>query len=591
MADKRRTTGLHSPNDGRLIAGRYKIMDPEPIGQGGMGVVYLGFDIRTKKQVAIKILHEQFEGRPGVVARFRAETDAVNRVGHEGIAVILDRAQPEESPVFIVMEFLDGKTLAQVLDENGQRSKPLHVQHIRYIGLKLLETMAAVHDSGIIHRDLKPENIFILGPLGKRYRVKIIDFGIAKFREADPNLTQVGTVVGTPLYMSPEQCRGLPIDHRTDLYAIGCVLYEMATGRPPFVGEDLEQIQEAHIRCVAETPSDLNPEAPPELSAVIMTALAKEPDSRFPNAEAMLEALEDAVPEDRMFWRDSRPPSPVNGKPAPRLLPVVTSPPPEESDVTPTRPVRKSDRQSISQAPTITPTVLEQESEGGLKQESGEKDLAGQVREVFDQAVAYLKQAEAWILAPSRRVAVIATGITALVLVSLLILTAILSGGGGSENADAKADAKVATIPEEKTPPKGDQPDVVVIPIPLPLPTPPTPTDLVQAPEEDASGEVAENGEAETATPEPPTPPAGYLELINEAKRARNRRVAVRKLEEATRLWPEGPDAWEALGDVLCLERGQTERARNAFTRALELLPPSALSRRALVEGKLRGLQ
>jgi serine/threonine protein kinase len=587
MADKRRTTGLHSPNDGRLIAGRYKIMDPEPIGQGGMGLVYRGFDIRTKKEVAIKVLHEQFEGRPGVVARFRAETDAVNRVGHEGIAVILDRAQPEESPVFIVMEFLDGKTLAQILDENGQRSRPLHIQHIRCIGLKLLETMAAVHDSGIIHRDLKPENIFILGPLGKRYRVKIIDFGIAKFREADPNLTMAGTVVGTPLYMSPEQCRGLPIDHRTDLYAIGCVLYEMATGRPPFVGEDLEQIQEAHIRCVAETPSDLNPEVSPELSAVIMTALAKEPDNRFPSAEAMLEALEDAVPEDKMFWRDSRPPSPVNGRPvspAPRLLPREVIPLPEKSDVTPTRPVRRSDRQSISRAPTITPTVLEAEEP--------EKGLVRRAREAFNKAVAYLKKAEAWILAPSRRVAVIAGGITALaLLIGLLVLAVLLSSSGNPVTAEFEADAKVATIPEEETPPRGDQPDVVVIQIPLPLASA---TDVVQVSEEDASKDVGANGGADTAevaAPEQPTPPAEYLELIDEAKRARNWRVAVRKLEEATRLWPEGPDAWETLGDILCLERGQTERARNAFARALELLPLSALSRRALVEGKLRGLQ
>ena len=594
MAEKKRG-GLHSTVDGRLIAGRYKIVDPEPIGRGGMGLVYRGFDIRTKKDVAIKVLHEQFEGMPEAVARFRKETDVVNRVGHEGIAVILDRAQPDEAPVFIVMEFLDGKTLAQVLDENGQNSKPLHVQHILYIGLKLLETLGAVHESGIIHRDLKPENVFVLGRMDKRYRVKIIDFGIAKFKEADPKLTQVGTIVGTPLYMSPEQCRGLPVDHRTDLYAIGCVLYEMATGRPPFVG-DLSEVQQGHICSLPESPTDLNGEIPLALSAVIVKALAKEPDNRFPDAEAMHEALEDAVPEDKLFWRDSRPPSPVNGSvvvvPAPRLLP--RAPEQDPGDATPTRLVPEKAAQvqaaaaaeKLGRAETITPTDLEQEGASALSTKKA--------HEVFAAAVDYLKQAEVWILRPSRRAGVIAVGSAAFVTIALTILTALLSGNGtASKAADARTTPDAAVIAEAPPSPP-EIPDALVIRVPVHIPTPPSrdaEADTSEDADEADAGEDktrTEATEAEIATSS--TPPTGYTELLAEGTTAferRNYRAAARKFTGATELWSEGADAWRELGDTLLL-LGRRSEAKTSLREYLRLAPdaPDASYYRGIVGNK-----
>ncbi|MBI5071391.1 protein kinase [Candidatus Falkowbacteria bacterium] len=572
MAEKK-SGGLHSPIDGRLIAGRYKVVDPEPIGRGGMGLVYRGFDIRTKRSVAIKILHEQFHGMPDVVARFRTETDAVNRVGHEGIVVILDCAQPEETPVFFVMEYLDGKTLAQVLDENGQRGKPLHVQHIRYIGLKLLETLEAVHESGIIHRDLKPENVFILGLLSKRYRVKLLDFGIAKFKEADPKLTQVGTIVGTPLYMSPEQCRGLPVDYRTDLYAIGCILYEMATGRPPFVG-DLSEVQQGHLSRLPEAPNDLNGEIPPALNAVIMTALAKEPDNRFRDAETMREALEDAVPEDKMFWRDSRPPSPVNGSRVlatpPRIPTAMEDQPTSErldSSKTPTRLLAdKRPPAGIALAKTMTPA-----------------DLKRAVDE--ETAHQFAKNFGVWILKPSSRAAVIAIGSTLLILTIVFVLLAAYPPNTGKRARTADAGVEVSTtavvVSEKETPPQpSGQPDVIVLPVPVPVPRDDATTD--------EPNEVVEMDAVETAANA--GPPDGYAELLAAAEHARNWRTAVGRLEEATELWPEGPDAWKELGNVFMMH-GEIRKAREAFRTCLDLLPPDAFVQRAQVEGRLRGLQ
>ncbi|MFA5129159.1 MAG: serine/threonine-protein kinase [Patescibacteria group bacterium] len=597
-----RVTGVHNVMTGTKLADRWQVLDV--LGEGGMGVVYRGWDLRLGAPIAIKVLNPSLQGNPSIVKRFVEEVDTLKRSAHTNIATIHDfSAENEAGVVYLVMEFLDGPILKTVLDDSPGRR--LHPQKILRIFTQILDALDAVHERGIIHRDLKPENVFVLRLGGGKRNtdvVKLIDFGIAKFRGGPPGtrpgLTLAGTVLGTPFYMSPEQCRGeVDVDQRTDIYAVGVMLYEAATGRLPFNKPTGAEIMTAHLNECPDAPCMINPGISPELEMVILRALAKNPEDRFQDAVEFSEALEAAIPEDSLFYRDSKRPSPVNGMAAitPPRTPTPTvledeQPTAEHSEPfpdlskTPTRLLsRERPAAGLALAPTISSVDLETR-----------RSAAGQAREAFDKAVVYLKQAEVWVLAPSRRVAVIATGITALVLVSLLVLAALLSGDGSAPTTGAKAQASAEAeiVLEEEIPsPRGDQPDVVVIQIPLPLPAPPTPTDVVQAPEEDAGEDVTANGEAETAAPEPPTPPSGYFELIETAKRARNRRVAVRKLEEATRLWPEGPDAWEALGDVLCLERGQTDRARNAFTRTLELLPPSALSRRALVEGKLRGLR
>lgn len=568
MAEReRKPTGLYRPSDGLLIAGRYKIEDPEPIGRGGMGLVYRGYDIRMKKPVAIKVLHEQFEGMPEVVARFRKETDAVNRLGHEGIVVILDQAMPDETPVFIVMEFLDGKTLAQALEDKDLGAKMRHLQHIRYLGARLLEIMQVVHERDIIHRDLKPENIFLLGPLNtnRKYPVKIIDFGIAKFREADTKLTQVGTVVGTPTYMSPEQVQGHPVDHRTDLYAIGCVLYEMATGRPPFVG-DLAEVQQGHIHTLPDDPSDLNGEIPPALDLVIETALAKDPDKRFPDAVAMREALEDAIPEDKMFWRESRPPSPVNGKTvaarAPRLLPKcgegparhVT--PPDEGDVTPTRLVPDKAaavraREALGRARTITPERLAKEA----SPKWWRKIPRGARWSLFGLLVLVIMIALVAIILPSRSDSKVTNTAT--------------------EARDAVADTTTESTKR----------DVIMIPMPVFVPTPSrdaeaeTSKDVTDASEADASTPEADaedatrsettDAEAEVAASDGY---ASHMASGEAAMTAKDWRLAASEFRTAAETRPTEPHAKRRLGDAL-LRLGQNDEAMAAYCEYLRLWP------------------
>lgn len=588
MAGKK-PTGLYRPADGSLMAGRYKIMDPEPIGEGGMGTVWRGFDIRLKTSVAIKILHPQFEGMSEVVARFHRETDAVNRIGHEGIVVIHDRAAPDETPVFIVMEFLDGKTLAQVLDDNGN-GKPLHLQHIRYIGLKILEPLAAAHAVGVVHRDLKPENIFVIGPLHRRYRVKILDFGIAKFMEADAHLTQHGIVMGTPLYMSPEQVQGLPVDHRTDLYAVGCLLYEMATGRPPFVGE-LEDVQRGHMHGMPEAPIDLNKEIPPALDLVIRTALAKDPNRRFPDAEAMLIALEDAIPEDKMFWRDSRPPSPVNGRVVgtrePRLLPrEVSTTPPDPDDSKPTRLVpeaaaaaRSLEGGDIGRAKTIlTPT------NGTILGEHG-------------GWISRIPRGARWSLLVLL-VLVVATVLVALALPSRSTSKETDATDTATDTMDTPADVTAETTAETT------KRDVVYVPVPVFMPAPTSrdaeaemsedAADTSEAdatdstPEADAGEDVAEVEPTEAEDATPPAEYATHLALGKAAAEAENWRVAADEFRAARDAWPDGADARRGLGNALLALGEAAEKAENwrvaadEFRAATEAWPEGAKAWRGL---------
>jgi serine/threonine-protein kinase len=599
MATGGRVTGIHNVMTGKRLADRWQVLDP--IGGGGMGIVYRGFDLKLKAPVAIKVLNPELRSDPLIVQRFAEEVNALKRSAHPNIAIVHDFSiENEAGIIYLVLEFLDGQTLKTALDESPNRR--LHLQRVRRIFPQMLDALAVVHERGIVHRDLKPENVFLLR-IGSGRRntdvVKLIDFGIAKFRSdpqaAKPGLTQAGTVLGTPFYMSPEQCRGeKDVDSRTDLYAVGVMLYEAVTGQLPFNKATHAEIMVAHLNDFPDAPKMLNPEISPELEMVIFRALAKNPGARFQDAVELSDALEAAIPEDKTFYRDSQRVSPVNGSrpmATPPRVPAITDDQPttERPDVskTPTRLLAEEKRPQagIALAKTITPTDLKRE--------------AAKAR--MNAAIQFAKNFGVWILAPSRRAMKVSIGSAALVIVGLILLATLLPNGGkGAKTADAGADAKTATVVhEEKTPPRPmTQPDVA-IGEPVPVPTPAN--DAAESEPKDAGTAEAETPEAvsgatanessdavETASN---VPPSGYADLLESAKRARNWRTAVSRLEEATRLWPEGPDAWEALGDTLVPQRGQTERARTAYTRCLESLPPSALTRRATVEGKIRGLR
>ncbi|MCS6912045.1 MAG: protein kinase [Myxococcales bacterium] len=268
------------------------------IGEGGMGIVYLGVHPQIAKRVAIKVLHEELSSKADVVSRFFTEARSVNEINHPNIVDIVDFGDYELEGVvlkYIIMEFLDGESLAARIRREG-----VTIRETMYIMAQCASALAASHAKGVVHRDLKPENIFLLTRGQDRNYVKLLDFGIAKLMgdggAGMSSRTRTGMVIGTPAYMSPEQCegRGL-IDHRSDIYALGVVMYELLTGRVPFRGDGFGEVLVAHLTRDPEPPSQLNPNLPPEIEALVLHCLRKDKAQRFQSMNEFLAALQDPV--------------------------------------------------------------------------------------------------------------------------------------------------------------------------------------------------------------------------------------------------------------------------------------------------------
>ena len=260
------------------------------LGRGGMGVVYLGVHPRIGSRVAVKVLSAAASGDPTTVERFFAEARAVNVIRHEGIVNVLDLSTLPDGRPYITMEYLEGASLSQRFSE----SRPFPLDVLARISLEVLGALAAAHALGITHRDLKPDNIFITS-LG---RVKVLDFGIAKLRPEQGALhdgTQTGALLGTPQYMSPEQALGKYVDPRSDLYSLGLILFEGATGERPFRAESLFELLRQHIEQQPPSPRSLRSDLPAALEAVIARMLEKDRGRRFQTAEECAVALEVAA--------------------------------------------------------------------------------------------------------------------------------------------------------------------------------------------------------------------------------------------------------------------------------------------------------
>ena len=286
------------PNDimiGQILADRYKIT--KKLGEGGMGTVYMATHTLLEKQVALKVLHGEFARKADLVERFMQEARAASRIRHENVIDISDFGATAEGQVFFAMELLNGFDLHQVIAKAKAAKTAIPWDRSRHIFLQICAALSAAHSHGIVHRDLKPENIYLVDFLGQPDFVKLLDFGIAKLTESsdgDRKLTKTGMLFGTPEYMSPEQARGEPIDHRVDIYAMGCILYQMLTGRVPFEADNFMGILSMHL--TEESPQvDLSllasVGAPPEMAQIIDIALAKNREDRWQTIDDMANAI------------------------------------------------------------------------------------------------------------------------------------------------------------------------------------------------------------------------------------------------------------------------------------------------------------
>lgn len=305
---------------GTTIDGRYAI--ESRLGEGGMGVVYKARHVLIDKPVAIKILRKEAAQDTAAVQRFIQEAKSASKIGHSNIVDITDFGVLPDGHAYFVMEFLQGQTLAQAIQEG-----PLEPARVCTIAAQMGRGLNAAHQKGIVHRDLKPENIFLLEREGQKDFVKIVDFGIAKVGSGQ-KLTQVGMVLGTPEYMSPEQATGQETDHRVDQYATGCIMYEMLTGVVPFLGDRPAQTLTKHVFEPVIPPRKRKPELkiPASLDAVVIRAMAKKPEARFPSMKELEQALtqvEQEMKGGRIVIDDPgmvSPPAPTSGQvPAPQM--------------------------------------------------------------------------------------------------------------------------------------------------------------------------------------------------------------------------------------------------------------------------------
>ncbi len=359
-----------------IIRNKYQIL--ERIGVGGMGVVYRGRHLTFNEVCAIKIVNESIAGDQNFLQRFQTEAVVTRKLRHPNAVRVDDFDYTEDGRPFIVMELVEGKNIGEILQEQG----PLRVPRAVRVATQVARALGVAHKLGVVHRDIKPGNIILTTDEQGQETAKVLDFGIAKLREAagdaNPGMTMTGMVVGTPLYMSPEQFMGKKaageIDGRTDIYSLGVVLYQVVTAQLPFDGDTPYSLMLQHIQGTVRPPHELAPELhiPEALSQVILKAIEKSRDQRFQTAEELIAAL-DQIAADQPASQQVANPAAVIGQSPSQAPPsqavkgpisnVAVPPTARASQVSPTPPKTQRSVAATVRAtvpvkiPSVTPTV------------------------------------------------------------------------------------------------------------------------------------------------------------------------------------------------------------------------------------------
>jgi serine/threonine protein kinase len=338
---------------GRKLSNVYVV--ESRIGEGGMGAVYLAKHVHLQKSFAIKVLSDAIAEKKHAVERLKQEAMAAANIDHENIVQVVNFDRTDDGSVFIVMELLKGESLADTIGRG-----PIELHRALPIAFQICGALQAAHAHGIVHRDLKPENVFLSDKAGRTI-VKVLDFGISKIKSADAEqvrMTRTGQLVGTPLYMSPEQARGeTDIDKRVDVYALGVILYEMITGAPPFEGRNYFELLWKHGNEPHPSLKERNPNvyAPDALEAVVAKALAKNKDDRYGSMAELEQALLEAVPEVPPLA--SLPSLPPERPSAPRIAKPVSKKPTETIDEIPKTPKPQPETAEVELPTHRTPWV------------------------------------------------------------------------------------------------------------------------------------------------------------------------------------------------------------------------------------------
>lgn len=300
---------------GSTLAERYRV--EKLLGSGGMGAVYRAEHVHMKKSVAVKVLHREMTYLPEVVARFEREAVAAARIEHPHVAAATDFGRLADGAFYLVLEYVEGHSLRELIKRHGRLAPSLALHITRQIA----EALSAAHAADIVHRDLKPDNVMLIERDGDPHFVKVLDFGIAKVNtgEAGQQLTQLGSVFGTPEYMSPEQAAGTPVDARSDLYTLGILLYEMLSGATPFDDDDLVVVL---TRQMTMDPPPLPAGVPPQVVQFALHLLAKDPDARPQTAGDVVAAIDQLLgsPVDALIDASPPPSSVLSPTPSPMSI-------------------------------------------------------------------------------------------------------------------------------------------------------------------------------------------------------------------------------------------------------------------------------